>query len=264
MRSCRTQEIRYPVEPIRVNRSTLFLLGVAVSVALVAAALLGSDSFAPSDITASYQVQGDTIVLLEGDPEPWHDAAWQRWIELVPSSARWRVGRFDAINGDSEGQVEPISDSLAVWSLRIAELDDRVRDIALIHELGHLVSLGPTEVVPATDPSVEEECVTYFSVEGCAIPGQVFERFVTTFWDVDEGWGGSEAAAEERYRQHPGSYVTAYAATNPGEDIAETFVFFIYRLPPTGTTVADEKIALLWEFPELVELRQWVRRALSE
>jgi hypothetical protein len=247
-----------------VNRSTLFLLGVVVSLALLAAALLGTNSFAPSDITASYQVQGDSIILLEGDPEPWHDAAWQRWVELVPASARWRVGKFDAINGDSEGQVEPFSDSLLVWSLRIAELDDRVRDIALIHELGHLVSLGPTEVIPATDPSVEEECVTYFSVEGCAIPGQVFERFVTTFWDVDEGWGGSAAAAEERYRKHPGSYVTAYAATNPGEDIAETFVFFIYQLPPTGTTVADEKIALLWEFPELVELRQWVRRALVQ
>jgi hypothetical protein len=58
--------------------------------------------------------------------------------------------------------------------------------------------------------------------------------------------------------------VTAYAATNPGEDIAETFVFFVYRLRPTGTTVADEKIALLWEFPELVELRSWLRRGLTE
>jgi hypothetical protein len=245
-----------------VNRATLFLLGVAVSLLLLGAALLTSDTFDSSDITASYQVRGDSIVLLEGDPEPWHADAWERWVELVPSSARWRVGRFDAIAGTSEGQVEPISDSLQVWSLRIAELDDRVRDIALVHELGHLVSLGPTEVLPATDPSVEENCVTYFSVEGCAIPGRVFEQFVGAFWDIDGGWGGTEEEADARYRQNPDSYVTAYAATNPGEDIAETFVFFVYQFPPTGTTVADEKIALLWEFPELVELRQWVRRGL--
>jgi len=247
-----------------VNRPKLFLLGIAGSLALLAAALLIPYAAAPGDITASYQVQGDSIVLVEGEPEHWHTEAWNRWVELVPSSARWRVGRFDAISGSSEGQVEPISDSLQVWSLRIAELDDDVRDIALVHELGHLVSLGPTEVVPATDPSVEENCVTYFSVEGCAIPGRVFEKFVSTFWDVDGGWDGIEQGAEERYRQNPGSFVTAYAATNPGEDIAETFVFFVYRLRPTDTTVTDQKIALLWEFPELVELRRWLRRGLTE
>ena len=246
------------------NRPKLFLLGIAGSLALLAAALLIPFATAPSDITASYQVQGDSIVLLEGEPEPWHAEAWERWVELVPSSARWRVGRFDAINGSSEGQVEPISDSLQVWSLRIAELDDQVRDIALVHELGHLISLGPTEVVPATDPSVEENCLTYLSVEGCAIPGRVFAHFVSTFWDVDGEWSASELEADERYRQNPESFVTAYAATNPGEDIAETFVFFVYRLRPTGPTVADQKTALLWDFPELVDLRQWLRRGLIE
>ncbi len=233
-----------------------------MSLVLLAVAVLGTDQPSPSDVTASYEVQGDSIVLLEGDAEPWHAEAWERWIELVPSSARWRVGRFETIAGSTEGQVEPISDSLQVWSLRIAELEDGVLDVALIHELGHLVSLGPTEVTPATDPSVEQECVTYFSVEGCAIPGHVFDRFVSAFWDGD--WQPSATAAEERYRTDPGSYVTSYAATNPGEDIAETFVFFVYRLRPTGTSVADKKMALLWEFPELVELRQWLRRALTQ
>ncbi|MCP4222510.1 MAG: hypothetical protein GY773_04115, partial [Actinomycetia bacterium] len=161
------------------NRITLFIVGALMSLVLLAVAALQEEPPLPSDVTASYQVLGDSIVLLEGDPEPWHAEAWERWTELVPSSARWRVGRFDAIAGSTEGQVEPISDSLQVWSLRIAELDDPVLDTALVHELGHLVSLGPAEVVPATDPSVEQGCLTYFSVEGCAIPGRVFERFVT-------------------------------------------------------------------------------------
>jgi hypothetical protein len=245
-----------------VNRSILFAISAVVSLAMVAVALLWAKPLMASDVTASYEVQGDSIVLLEGEPEPWHTEAWERWIELVPTSARWRVARFDAIAGSTEGQVEPISDNLQVWSLRIAELDDRLRDVALIHELGHLVSLGPTEVVPATDPSVEDECVTYFAVEGCAIPGRLFERFVTTFWDDEDGGRGDQAVLE-RYRLNSESYVSGYAATNPGEDIAETFVFFVYGLRPTGATIADEKIALLWEFPELVELRQWLRRGLS-
>lgn len=244
------------------KRSTLLAISAVVSLGMLALVLLWAKPLLESDVTASYEVQGDSIVLLEGDPEPWHAEAWERWVELVPSSARWRVARFDAIAGSTEGQVEPISDSLQVWSLRIAELDDRLRDVALIHELGHLVSLGPTEVVPATDPSVEDECVTYFAVEGCAIPGRLFERFVTTFWEEDDA-GRSDQAVLERYRLNSESYVSGYAATNPGEDIAETFVFFVYGLPPTGTTIADQKIALLWDFPELVELRQWLRRGLS-
>ncbi len=231
---------------------------------MVALALLWAKPLLESDVAASYEVRGNNIVLLEGDPEPWHAEAWDRWVELVPTSARWRVGRFEAITGTADGQVEPTSDSLQVWSLRIAELDEPLRDAALIHELGHLVSLGPTEVVPATDPTVEDECVTYLSVEGCAIPGRVFERFVSTFWDGDGGWQTGEAATLERFRLNSRSYVSGYAATNPGEDIAETFVFFVYGLRPTGDTVAEEKIALLWEFPELVELRERLRRVLSE
>lgn len=228
---------------------------------MLAVALLAAKPLLESDVTASYEVQGDSIVLLKGEPEAWHAEAWERWVELVPTSARWRVARFDAIAGSTEGQVEPISDSLHAWSLRIAELDDPLRDVALIHELGHLVSLGPTEVVPANDPSVADECITYLVVEGCAIPGRLFERFVTAFWsEEDEGRG--DQAAIERYRLNSESYVSGYAATNPGEDIAETFVFFVYGLRPTGTTIADRKVALLWEFPDLVDLRQWLRRGL--
>lgn len=239
------------------------MVGLAVALGMVIVAGLVSDEPAPrTDITASYQVDGESIVLLEGTPEPWHTETWDRWIELVPNSARWRVGRFDALSGPFEGQVEPLSNSLQVWSLRIAELDDDLRDVALVHELGHLISLGPTEIVPATDPTVADQCVTYLSMEGCAIPGQVFERFVSSFWDVKAGWETGDAAAAARHSAAPQSYVSSYAATNPGEDVAETFVYFVYSLRPTGVTVADQKMLLMWEFPELVDLRGFLRRGL--
>ena len=229
---------------------------------LIVASQVSPDLAPRTDITASYRVEGDSIVLLEGTPEDWQYQAWDRWVELVPSSARWRVGRFDALAGEFEGQVEPLSNSLQVWSLRIAELDEELLDVALIHELGHLVSLGPTELVPATDPTVADQCVTYLSLEGCAIPGHVFERFVSSFWDVEVGWESGDSAASARHAAAPSAFVSRYAATNPGEDIAETFTYFVYSLRPTGITVADQKMLLLWEFPELVELRASLRRGL--
>ena len=215
-----------------------------------------------SDVTASYEVQGDTIVLLEGEPDGWHQAAWDRWVQLVPASDRWRVGRFEAIEGSSDGQIEPVSDSLQVWILRISDLEPEILDVALIHELGHLITLGPGEIVPATDPSVQEECVTYYSMEGCAVAGGLFDRFVSEFWSESD-FSTDPDAIDARYRADQDAYVTRYAATNPGEDIAETFVFFVYRLRPTGPTVAEQKIRMLWEFPELVELREALRVRLT-
>ena len=246
------------------NRPTLLVLSLVVTLGMVIVVGQVRDVPAPrTDITASYEVDGDSIVLLEGTSEPWHTETWDRWVELVPSSARWRVGRFDALAGPFEGQVEPLSDSLQVWSLRIADLDDDLRDVALVHELGHLITLGPTETVPATDPAVADQCVTYLSMEGCAIPGQIFEQFVSSFWDLEAGWESGEAAATARHSAAPLSYVSRYAATNPGEDVAETFVYFVYSLRPTGDTIADQKMLLMWEFPELVELRSWLRRGLT-
>lgn len=231
-----------------------------MSVALLGVAFLVAQPAVQDDVTARYQVQGDMIVLLEGEPAPWHQTAWDRWVELVPASDRWRVGRFEAIAGSSDGQLEPVSDSLQVWILRISELEPGVLDVALIHELGHLVSLGPGQVLPATDPTVRDNCTTYLSVEGCAIEGGVFDRFVDEFWPAE--FETDESAAEARYAASPSSFVTNYAASNPGEDLAETFVFFVYRLRPDGPTVAEDKIRLLWEFPELVELREALRLRL--
>ncbi|NNL71101.1 MAG: hypothetical protein HKO70_14190 [Acidimicrobiia bacterium] len=245
------------------SRVTLFAISAAVSVALMAAALILTKPALTSDVTASYEVRGDGIVLLEGDPEPWHDAAWERWVELVPASDRWRVARFEAIDGSSDGQVEPVSESLQVWILRISDLEGDVLDVALIHELGHLISLGPDQILPGTDPTVESECITYFSIEGCAIPGGVFDRFVTEFWDTTAGWESGDAATGQRYLADTDAFVTRYAASNPGEDLAETFVFFVYRLKPEGDSIAEQKIRLLWEFPDLVELRSALRRNLT-
>ncbi len=245
------------------SRSTLLVLSAVISVAMMAIVFaVTSPEFTSSDVTARYDVQGDSIVLLEGETAPWHQAAWDRWVELVPASDRWRVGRFEAIEGSSDGQLEPVSDSLQVWILRISQLEPEVLDVALIHELGHLITLGPGQILPATDPSVQEDCVTYFSMEGCAIAGGLFDRFVSEFWDESELSTGPDAI-DARYRADQDAYVTQYAATNPGEDVAESFVFFVYRLRPTGPTVAEQKIRLLWEFPELVELREALRVRLT-
>jgi hypothetical protein len=57
-------------------------------------------------------------------------------------------------------------------------------------------------------------------------------------------------------------FVTDYAATNPAEDLAETFTIFVTEDRPTGDTIADQKVQLLWADADLVELRAQIRSAL--
>jgi hypothetical protein len=60
-------------------------------------------------------------------------------------------------------------------------------------------------------------------------------------------------------------FVTEYAATNPGEDIAEVFAVFVTRADkPTGLSIKDKKVQMLYEYPDLVHLRTQIRTNLGD
>ncbi|MEZ4643120.1 MAG: hypothetical protein R3E31_10390 [Chloroflexota bacterium] len=65
-----------------------------------------------------------------------------------------------------------------------------------------------------------------------------------------------ESDMEDFYYDHEDWFVTDYAATNPGEDIAESFTAFILQPKPTEDTLAAEKILFFYDYPELVALRK--------
>lgn len=217
-----------------------------------------------SDIDARYRVTGSNIELVAGQSAEWHADAWGRVVELVPLEYRLNVSHFEAISGENDGEVRPDDESLDQWTLSLAQNDNPlVLDATIIHELGHLITLQPGQLTPGAGSQAEESCDTYFTGEGCAAPGSVFDSFVRRFWQVDSTNDVDHDLAANRFVAEPDSYVTEYAATNPGEDIAETFVIFVYRGQPNGNTIAAEKVNLLWEFPELVQLRASLRLRLN-
>jgi len=62
-------------------------------------------------------------------------------------------------------------------------------------------------------------------------------------------------------KKYKDRFVTDYAATNPGEDIAEVFATFVTQADqPRGNSIADQKIKLLYDFPELTQLRDKIRQ----
>ena len=61
-------------------------------------------------------------------------------------------------------------------------------------------------------------------------------------------------------------FVTDYAATNPDEDFAESYMLFVLNEKPTKSTVSfihsDQKFLFFYDFPELVEMRDFIRSNL--
>ncbi len=68
---------------------------------------------------------------------------------------------------------------------------------------------------------------------------------------------------DENYSKNPKAFVTEYAATNTGEDIAESFVSFIFKKKINPNTIAEQKTQFFYAYPELTKMRDTIRNALK-
>ncbi len=226
-------------------------------------------------ITATYPVRGQ---VLGGDPTPRHTAAWNRITELVPDRYLNLLSALEVLDGDGESAayVYPDDADPTRWVLGIdisGMGDTEEFTHTIVHELGHLVSLNSDQVPPVPTNSrydaVAEACRTYFTGEGCALDGSYMGRFAGMFWNdiLDEWQALDEIADEDAYwealdrfwSRHSDRFVSDYAATNPGEDMAETFAWFVLHDRPTGDSIAERKVLFMWDQPELVSLREEIR-----
>ena len=67
------------------------------------------------------------------------------------------------------------------------------------------------------------------------------------------------------YLDNPDDFVTEYAATNPIEDFAEVFAYYVNRESSDGPeTVANQKLIWMDEQEELVELRAGILERVEE
>ncbi len=133
--------------------------------------------------------------------------------------------------------------------------DEKELVATLVHEFGHILFLN-NDALKQT-----EMCDGYTVDEGCADNSTILGKFYSRFW---EGKFDPEAGAEENFMKEQTAFVNDYAATNPTEDLAETFANFVLKPKPSNTQyVMDQKILFFYEFPELVKLRSQIRRELA-
>ena len=196
-----------------------------------------------------------------------HFKMWDFVSRLIPIQYRDKISEFEVFHGGGEllGYVlPPNGEDLSKWrfGLAIDAIEGDLGDIdftnlftyVAIHEYGHVLTLNDDQVNTGGGT-----CNTYFTGEGCSNENSYINKLYELGWaDLENDPDLEDPFA--LYDKHTDRFVSSYAATNPGEDIAEVFSFFV-TMPerPTGNKISDQKINLLYNFPELVDLREDIR-----
>lgn len=221
-----------------------------------------------------------------------HQIIWDYFVQIIPDPYRKDFSEFQIFSDGKEGTmaaVSPTDQDPTKWILMI-DIDDAFNgDVinkdeltyTLIHEFAHVLTLGAKQVDPFSIEGVNDmealkvKCHPHHAVmEGCTFPKSYINLFFKTFWtklmpefnriqqieDSNE-FQNQANAFYEKYQSH---FVSDYAATNLGEDIAETFTVFVLKSKPAPSTIADQKVLFFYDYPELVQLKKVIGQRLVQ
>ncbi|SET01207.1 hypothetical protein SAMN05216389_104162 [Oceanobacillus limi] len=229
--------------------------------------------------------------LDDEDTFPSGDSNYQRGIETVQEywyvfsnmipveyreslkSVYWTDTGEDFVLGIGRDE-ENLEDTLFMISHNVGEYHPLIK-ATLIHEFGHVLTLGEQQV--SIDEEVylseeedvwkeaEEACSTYFVSYGwgCVDESSYLFAYYQQFWDdifnefVQIDWA-AERDYEDFFFHHEERFFNSYQGTNPEEDIAEAFTFFIMMdrtEVEEGSEMKYEKIRFFYQYDELVALR---------
>ena len=230
----------------------------------------------------SYKIVGESIVKIKDfnvsgsmisfqQDIAKHQAMFEYYKNIIPVENRQKITEFVVFHGQGElyGYVEPINhNDLSKWRMGLAI--DQANDIAaidfgnefaytVVHEFAHVLTLNNEQI--SVDVS-ENACPNFHTGEGCSETNSYINALFELGWaDIYQEFENSGGDGYAMYDKYPDRFVTEYAATNPGEDIAEVFtVFVIQEQMPTGNSIANKKVRMMYEYPELVQLRNQIRQ----
>ncbi len=181
------------------------------------------------------------------------------------------------------GEMSPLNGDISKWEIaldtRDFDLKNKKRSYildythTLIHEFGHLLTLNP-EQIEKTNDQWENSEKGYLTNEGYAKPDSYFGKFVNRFWRgrILEEWDRINDIEDEEqqydlldnfYRKYKSAFLTDYASKTPGEDIAESWTFFVLSDKPKNNEIKYQKVLFFYQYPELVTYRRHIREQLD-
>ena len=225
-----------------------------------------NDTPSVADISSatSYRVDaGQKIELKTGKPGVNDAELWGQITRLMPLEQSDRLmGQFQVFSKPKSNTIAYMGrdDTTGRFTMGINDpvhlaTDVQEQKLTIAHEFMHMIVVA--EAIPMTEG---QACVGIaYPDDGCYKPGSIYADFVKRFWSEADrdaaAKGGDVRSGKEN------SFVTAYAATNPHEDIAESFSVWVLS-EGKGKTLADSKQRFFNGYPNLVALKQHIRTSL--
>lgn len=266
----------------------LIILALVAMFASVAFVVQATDSWSPaggradgssSAVGAEIEFDedfGEVViydVLEDGSLEPAPEGVtadvWDLWLRLIgPEATANSISQFRVGDSDSSDTLayvyQETNPQFFALAVNLATADDEQLLVAtLVHEYAHVFSFGPAEF-----DRKAESCETFETIEGCAVVDSYLYAFYDTFWtaysDAPDLENVDPDIAWEFYLANEEDFVSDYAATNLGEDFAESFMTFVIEEDWSPDTPTGAKLEFFMQYPELVELREQMRAGAAE
>lgn len=235
-----------------------------------------------SELLAKYTILGDAIELVSWKEDIRNTEVWNIFAALIPLSHREDFLIYEVTddeNSDTAAHVIQSEEDNTKWTLGVNLsafyidwiLEPEESYATLIHEFAHVLTLNKTQVryYPVTDDETvlerfSENCERNVLQEWCLKPGAYMDDFIDMFWSDSKYLEKVRNEEVSAYEDNPSSFITDYAATNPGEDIAESFTYFVMRSPAEWNTIADQKLRFFSQYKTLESLRKQIRSNLAK
>ena len=219
---------------------------------------------------AVYKVDGNKIFLESWKEDEKYVEVFWMYANLIPEDFRKDIVEYKVYNkpdGDTFAYVKQMDNDKSKWRLIVNigafykdwKIDFKESVHTLIHEYAHVLTLWKKQI----DFNNFDNCPNYLVSEGCLNKDAYLNKFIENFWKKDFK-ASQESAENDFYTWKENNFVTEYAATNPWEDIAETFTYFVLKEKPKDSSlIKNQKILLFWKYKELVKLRNNIRKGLK-
>ena len=231
-----------------------------------------------------------------------HQDLWEIYTSITPPEILSEVVYFVVYTDDYGDEVasvnrdmdNPLKFYLSVDPVDVGpsgiKMDKQLYVSTLIHENAHILSLnenqGDNKSLSEDDASTPEtykqqmkngeySCAPnyYNDLAGCMKENSYLNAFYQEFWAEiyhDFKWAlefdDYETFSEhntEFYFKYQKYWLTEYSSENPDEDFAESFMAFVLKEKPSAPTFAEQKILFFYQYPELVEMRDFIRISIA-
>jgi hypothetical protein len=196
-----------------------------------------------------------------------HKRIWKVITDVIPLDQRKDLDQFIIFTDGMDNFTGAVDEGSTpdTWSFQADILDSQnfaTLSTTLVHEFGHMVTLSSEQVDYGAST-----CKNYSTSDGCSTKNSYINTFFISFWkDTYKEWKKDAKLTEDGdvdedgvyafYEKYPDQFVSDYAATNPSEDLAESWTYFVYSDKPRDDSIANQKILFFYQYPELVQLRQ--------